>query len=125
MVEGSISAKTPHSRIRRAISCEYWPPKSRTSTSSVAGTSSGAGGPTPAARSSVISGDVVAARRLQTARRRLRSRVSHRSSATPAETAARPFEPMPTDCSVWSFLPSLCSAGATITSARWKERMSS
>ena len=31
---GSSSAKTPHSRIRRAISCEYWPPKSRTSTSS-------------------------------------------------------------------------------------------
>ena len=31
---GSSSAKTPHSRIRRAISCEYCPPKSRTSTSS-------------------------------------------------------------------------------------------
>src|SRR3954449_6855711 len=35
-VWGSSSAKTPHSRIRRAISCEYWPPKSRTSTSSEA-----------------------------------------------------------------------------------------
>ena len=45
--------------------------------------------------------------------------------ATPADTAARPLEPMPTDCSFWSFLPSLISAGATITSARWKERMSS
>src|SRR4051794_145112 len=33
---GSISAKTPHSRIRRAINCEYWPPKSRTRTSSTA-----------------------------------------------------------------------------------------
>src|SRR3954471_13020210 len=33
---GSSSLKTPHSRIRRAISWEYWPPKSRTSTSSVA-----------------------------------------------------------------------------------------
>src|SRR5919106_2181 len=31
---GSSSLKTPHSRTRRAISCEYWPPKSRTSTSS-------------------------------------------------------------------------------------------
>src|SRR5215217_3422855 len=33
---GSSSEKTPHSRTRRAISCEYWPPKSRTSTSSCA-----------------------------------------------------------------------------------------
>src|SRR5436190_8944776 len=33
---GSSSEKTPSSRTRRAISCEYWPPKSRTSTSSVA-----------------------------------------------------------------------------------------
>src|SRR4051794_17556225 len=33
---GSSSLKTPHSRIRRAISCEYWPPKSSTRTSSVA-----------------------------------------------------------------------------------------
>ena len=32
---GSSSANTPHSRIRRAISWEYCPPKSRTSTSSV------------------------------------------------------------------------------------------
>src|SRR6185436_6460004 len=30
------SEKTPHSRTRRAISCEYWPPKSSTNTSSVA-----------------------------------------------------------------------------------------
>ena len=28
---GSSSENTPHSRTRRAISCEYWPPKSRTS----------------------------------------------------------------------------------------------
>ena len=58
-VAGSSSAKTPHSRIRRAISCEYWPPKSRTRTSStacpaggvVAGTSPGCsrGGGSPAA----------------------------------------------------------------------------
>src|SRR4051794_31808156 len=34
IVCGRSSANTPHSRIRRAISCEYWPPKSRTSTSS-------------------------------------------------------------------------------------------
>src|SRR5882757_2186457 len=33
---GSNSANTPHSRIRLAINCEYCPPKSRTSTSSVA-----------------------------------------------------------------------------------------
>src|ERR671923_1487652 len=33
---GRSSLKTPHSRTRRAISCEYWPPKSRTRTSSVA-----------------------------------------------------------------------------------------
>src|SRR4051794_36483299 len=31
---GRSSLKTPHSRTRRAISCEYCPPKSRTSTSS-------------------------------------------------------------------------------------------
>src|SRR3954453_1828253 len=31
---GSSSLKTPHSRTRRAISWEYWPPKSRTSPSS-------------------------------------------------------------------------------------------
>src|SRR5215213_10332071 len=34
IVCGSSSEKTPHSRTRRAMSCEYWPPKSRTSTSS-------------------------------------------------------------------------------------------
>ena len=53
-------------------------------------------------------------------RRRLVIRV-----ATPVATAARPFEPMPTDCSRCSVLPSVCSAGATMTSARWKSRMSS
>src|SRR5919199_1163304 len=31
---GRSSLNTPHSRTRRAISCEYWPPKSRTRTSS-------------------------------------------------------------------------------------------
>src|SRR3954469_134626 len=31
---GSSSLNTPHSRTRRAINCEYWPPKSSTSTSS-------------------------------------------------------------------------------------------
>src|ERR1044072_8692093 len=35
-VAGSMSANTPHSRIRLAMSCEYCPPKSRTRTSSVA-----------------------------------------------------------------------------------------
>src|SRR5262245_7951418 len=44
---GNSSANTPHSLIRRAISCEYWPPKSRTSTSSDA-----AGAPLPCGRSS-------------------------------------------------------------------------
>src|SRR5581483_11365372 len=34
---GSSSENTPHSRTRRAISCEYWPPKSRTTTSSEMG----------------------------------------------------------------------------------------
>src|SRR5215217_3282563 len=33
---GSSSENTPHSRTRRAISCEYWPPKSSTRTSSCA-----------------------------------------------------------------------------------------
>src|SRR3954453_17775303 len=59
VVCGSSSAKTPHSRIRRAISCEYWPPKSRTRTSSWAGSGAGAriSPPTPeaaVARPSVI-----------------------------------------------------------------------
>ena len=58
-------------------------------------------------------------------RRRWRRRPQSSATPTPAETAARPFDPMPTDCSFCSFLPSLISAGATITSARWKERMSS
>ncbi len=40
---GSSSANTPHSRTRRAISCEYWPPKSRTRTSSVAARRGGVG----------------------------------------------------------------------------------
>src|SRR5437764_7074556 len=31
---GKSSENTPHSRTLRAISCEYWPPKSRTTTSS-------------------------------------------------------------------------------------------
>src|SRR5829696_1539867 len=35
-IAGSSSEKTPHSRMRRAMSWEYWPPKSRTSTSSEA-----------------------------------------------------------------------------------------
>ena len=47
------------------------------------------------------------------------------ATATPSATAARPFEPMPTDCSRCSCLPSVCSAGATITSARWNSGMSS
>src|SRR3954452_8875308 len=34
IVCGSSSLNTPHSRTRRAISWEYWPPKSRTRTSS-------------------------------------------------------------------------------------------
>src|SRR2546423_469611 len=34
IVCGSSSLNTPHSRTRRAMSCEYCPPKSRTSTSS-------------------------------------------------------------------------------------------
>ena len=46
-------------------------------------------------------------------------------TATPVATAARPLEPMPTDCSRCSCLPSVWRAGATITSARWKSRMSS
>src|SRR5688572_20634826 len=39
---GRSSLNTPSSRIRRAISCEYWPPKSRTRTSSAAAATSGA-----------------------------------------------------------------------------------
>src|SRR6478735_3982351 len=60
---GSSSEKTPHSRTRRAISCEYWPPKSSTSTSSCAtarssassstGCSAATAEPCPAVRRSV------------------------------------------------------------------------
>ena len=45
-------------------------------------------------------------------------------TATAAATVARPFDPMPTDCSRCSCLPSDISAGATITSARWNSGMS-
>src|SRR5438477_3730312 len=56
----SSSEKTPHSRMRRAISCEYCPPKSRTRTSSVA-----------TGRSSTTAADEVVARLLiQLAHRR-------------------------------------------------------
>ena len=55
--------------------------------------------------------------------------LSHRPqsslTATPADTRARPFEPIPTDCWRCSALPSVCRDGATMTSARWNEGMSS
>src|ERR1700754_4602402 len=53
VVAGNSSANTPHSRIRLAISCEYWPPKSRTSTSSTA-CASAAGIPSAGTTCSVI-----------------------------------------------------------------------
>ena len=59
-----------------------------------------------------------------TARRATR-RAQASVTAIPFETLALPLEPMPTSCERWSCLPSVCSAGATITSARWKSRMSS
>ena len=73
------------------------------------------------------------ARRVRLERRRASARRRGPASARPAAlaasviarrrpplaTAARPFEPMPTACSRWSCLPSVWSAGATITSARW------
>ncbi len=46
-------------------------------------------------------------------------------TATPLATADLPFEPIPTDWLRCSCLPSVCSAGATMTSARWNEGMSS
>src|SRR5207253_6331743 len=46
VLAGSSSANTPHSRIRRAINCEYCPPKSRTRTSSTAPPVGGAVGGT-------------------------------------------------------------------------------
>src|SRR4051794_4478983 len=44
---GNSSAKTPHSRIRRAINCEYCPPKSRPSTPPSAPPGGGREGGTP------------------------------------------------------------------------------
>src|ERR1700736_5918731 len=51
---GNSSEKTPHSRTRRAISCEYCPPKSSTTTSSVA--ARGAGVSTAAVETLRLSG---------------------------------------------------------------------
>src|ERR671919_1099675 len=48
---GSSSANTPHSRMRRAISCEYCPPKSRTRTSSVTGSDRAGAGRTSSSAS--------------------------------------------------------------------------
>src|SRR6478672_11484240 len=45
----TISEYTRASRTRRAISCEYWPPRSTTSTGRSSGESSGCGGTTSAA----------------------------------------------------------------------------
>ncbi len=49
---GRSSLNTPHSRTRRAISWEYWPPKSRTSTSSVVAAVPAGGSGAVAARAS-------------------------------------------------------------------------
>ena len=57
-----------------------------------------------------------------------RERLRHLQSsetATALATADLPFEPMPTAWLRCSCLPSVCSAGATMTSARWNEGMSS
>src|ERR1700730_16681500 len=48
---GRSSENTPHSRTRRAISCEYCPPKSRTTISSI---SERGGGADPARRTSLV-----------------------------------------------------------------------
>ena len=55
-------------------------------------------------------------------RRRLVRRRRRRSGACAA--AAAPREPMPTPCAAWSCLPSVCSAGAIISSARLNSAMS-
>ena len=95
---GSSSANTPHSRTRRAISCEYWPPKSRTSTSSVA-----------------------AARRLGRPPRVWTSCVRHYSPTSAGsrrhavrlrDAAPRPrWRPCRSPCSRWSCLPSRLERG--------------
>src|SRR4051795_9155809 len=61
---GSSSLNTPHSRTRRAISCEYCPPKSRTSTSSCATPRSTASASTgwSATTGPALSGEAVGAR---------------------------------------------------------------
>ena len=51
------------------------------------------------------------------------SRRQRRQSATPT-VADRPPAPMPTPCSRWRCLPSVCSAGATSSSARLNSAMS-
>ena len=43
--------------------------------------------------------------------------VTHQRSLLPGDGAS---QPMPTSCSFCSFLPSVMSAGATMTSAFWK-----
>ena len=123
-VWGSSSLNTPHSRTRRAISWLYWPPKSRTRTSSCA--AAVACGSTASASSAGDRRDGGGPLHYST------SAASGCAGAPPLVTPsdagaalAADWAPMPMAWSRWSCLPSVCSDGATMTSARWNEGMSS
>src|SRR3954465_13875872 len=77
IVCGSSSLNTPHSRTRRAISCEYWPPKSRTRTSSERIASAPAAGGRGAVRVSATRGLLPDERRRCHAATVVRDRVRH------------------------------------------------
>ena len=89
---GSSSAKTPHSRMRRAISCEYWPPKSRTRTSSRSTVDAAGRAPSSSTSGASIASPVSAGGAASAT-----PALSRRRPRRPLETAARPFEPIPTD----------------------------
>ncbi len=120
----SSSLNTPHSRTRRAISWLYWPPKSRTRTSSCA--AAVACGSTASASSA---GTVEMAAGLSTYSTSAASGCAGSEPLlTPSDAGAAlaaDWAPMPMAWSRWSCLPSVCSDGATMTSARWNEGMSS
>ncbi len=98
------------------MSCEYWPPKSSTSTSSWVAAASGG-----------VSGTATALAASTTRREPGRRSAGPDPLVTPSDAGAAlaaDWAPMPIAWSRWSCLPSVCSDGATMTSARWKSRMS-
>ena len=124
---GSSSENTPHSRTRRAISCEYWPAVvehddlvDRARGLDVAtilvdelGRGRGGGDEALGAHASVAE--------------RLPASVSAASEPLPVVRRRGPLEPrapMPTPWAGCSCLPSVCSAGATMSSARLNSAMS-